>query len=415
MAFEKYPTRVRYEERGIPRELRFHAVLEESHETNTQVTKFPVQEGFEVSNHAIRLNRKLLLTVMFSNVVTDWTSTVSIPFMNNTYDTEFSNNNIRSAFEQLKWLVQSATLCDIDTNLGSYSNVVFTGVSTSSSAGRMDSMEVKLQGEELQVISSLNNTTPTEVVWEKVPAADVFRAQKIISAATGMPCDTTNIDRAYVMDNDNFTMTLNDATGNPYKFTNTYKGRLADGTVTTQKNIQELNYDGMSFKPPAITELSVFGIPDLGEIGEFVKSKAGGLTDTVNDWRKSKFGGPFVNCLLGGTAAFIDYERLLEDSWFGEKYRELSGHLIAINKFIDGAMNSVLGQCVVAAFPQGAEYAHEVTDLMEEIRANTDPAEVATVLREQQDKATEAAIEAAKEIELLKPFMSDSISKTGGA
>ena len=48
--------------------LNFDAVLAEDHMSKATITKFPVQEGFHVTNHSIRDNRVVSIRGSISNV-----------------------------------------------------------------------------------------------------------------------------------------------------------------------------------------------------------------------------------------------------------------------------------------------------------------------------------------------------------
>jgi len=53
--------------RSYTGEIRLHGVVSEDHSTNIELTKFPVQGGFEISNHVIKKNRQ----VTIEGVITD--------------------------------------------------------------------------------------------------------------------------------------------------------------------------------------------------------------------------------------------------------------------------------------------------------------------------------------------------------
>lgn len=145
------PAMIKYKSaEGIDQELRFHTVISEDHEAHSEITKFPVQTGFSVSNHAIRKNRKVIITGVISNTLIAGSKTAY----------QYSLNNQATVFRSMIDLVNNATLCEVVTNLSVYNPVVFNKFKTKQSAGKVDSMEFTITGEEIQVKSTLNRTAP---------------------------------------------------------------------------------------------------------------------------------------------------------------------------------------------------------------------------------------------------------------
>lgn len=141
--------------------LRFHAVMAEEHEASSRVTKFPIQSGFEVSNHAITENRKISIRGIVSNSVVFGAEEAHI----------YGGNNSRVMFDTLNKLVKQKKLCDVITNYGNYEDVLFTKLRTKLEAGKTDVMEFILSGEELQLGTTVNNTTPTLLVFTPLTVA----------------------------------------------------------------------------------------------------------------------------------------------------------------------------------------------------------------------------------------------------
>jgi hypothetical protein len=142
---------------GEEAEISFHAIISESHEVTTEITKFPVQTGFEISNHAIRHNRKVVIEAIVTNT----------PLVG---QVEYGTTNPSIyMFETLQVLVQSAIPCVLSTNLGFYEPVVFKKLTTKQAAGTMNSMQFTMTGEELQVQDSLNKTAPKKLDFTLVP------------------------------------------------------------------------------------------------------------------------------------------------------------------------------------------------------------------------------------------------------
>jgi hypothetical protein len=135
--------------------LRFHSVIAEDHSISSDITKFPVQTGFNISNHAIRRNRIVSITGVISNHLVVGSQEFH----------QYGGNNSRVMFETLEGLVRLATVCDVVTNYGNYTNVVFTKFKTKLSEGKTDVMEFTITGEEIQLASTIIGETPTLLVF----------------------------------------------------------------------------------------------------------------------------------------------------------------------------------------------------------------------------------------------------------
>lgn len=156
------PAMITYTVNGVEGKLRFHTVVSEAHEAYSDITKFPVQSGFMISNHAIRRNRVITLEGIISNTV----------LANTNNSITYSLNNSKTVFEEMEALVNSATICEVTTNLGNYSPVVFSKFITKQAAGLTDCMQFTIRGEEVQVRSILNKTAPKLISFTEVPPSE---------------------------------------------------------------------------------------------------------------------------------------------------------------------------------------------------------------------------------------------------
>lgn len=147
--------------------LRFHSVIAEEHEASTEITKFPAQTGFNISNHAIKKNRK----VTISGVVSNHLIIGSEEFH------EYGGNNSRIMFSTLRDLVRGAVPCEVTTNYDTYTPVIFTRFKTKLMAGKTDIMEFTITGEEVQLSTTTNGTTPTLLVF--TPLTDAERQARV--------------------------------------------------------------------------------------------------------------------------------------------------------------------------------------------------------------------------------------------
>ena len=129
-------------------EIRFHSVIFEDHEVSNEITKFPVQSGFNISNHSIRKNRKVNL----SAIVTDTQMLYSGEFYDYSKEGNGKDNSIsnsRRMHEMLTTLVREAVSCTVVTNLDTYTPVIFNRFKTKQEAGMTDAMTFILSGEEV--------------------------------------------------------------------------------------------------------------------------------------------------------------------------------------------------------------------------------------------------------------------------
>ena len=169
--------------------LRFHSVIAEDHSISTEITKFPVQSGFSISNHAIKKNRVVTITGVISNHLVIG----AVEFH------EYGGNNSRLMFSTLKDLVRGAIPCDVVTNYGNYSPVIFTKFKTKLQSGKTDIMEFTITGEEVQLASTVNGTTPNLLVFTPLTETErKARVEELIAAGLEVPQEavitTANVD-----------------------------------------------------------------------------------------------------------------------------------------------------------------------------------------------------------------------------
>lgn len=188
--FKPDKAQIVYEVDGVESTLRFHTVIAEEHEVTTQVTKFPVQSGFNISNHSIKMNRG----VTIKGAVTNHQVVGAETF--NTFDD--SRNVVRLMFSVLKDLVRGAIPCEVTTNFGKYKPVVFTRFSTKLVAGKTDMMEFTIRGEEIQLGTTVNGNKPNLLIF--TPLSDTKREARIseLTSAGYDVCDTAVLSEAIV-------------------------------------------------------------------------------------------------------------------------------------------------------------------------------------------------------------------------
>ena len=147
---------------GVTSVINFHTVESEDHEVTGEITKYPSQSGFLVSNHAIKRNRKVKLVGYISNNQVKGTKE------NHNYGT----NAIKTVFSSMQKLVQDATPCDVLTNFTSYSPVIFTKFSTKLEPGMTETAKFTISGEEVQIAKWDNGVAPMSVKFKPVVGED---------------------------------------------------------------------------------------------------------------------------------------------------------------------------------------------------------------------------------------------------
>jgi len=168
------PARIEYTIGGAKQVIRFHSVISEAHEASSEITKFPVQTGFQISNHAIRHNRKVSIEAIISNTL--------IAGAKNSYQYSTTDNS-KTIFKTLNDLVNLKISATVITNLGIYTPVIFTSFRNKQQAGMVDSIKLMLVGEEIQESTAINGVSPSPVSWKVMSKeAALARAEDLRNA-----------------------------------------------------------------------------------------------------------------------------------------------------------------------------------------------------------------------------------------
>ncbi len=139
----------------------FHAVIFEEHLTEAEITAYPVQEGFHVSNHSIRKNRTISISGLISNILLEGSKSGSIDYGSK------ATSTVKAVFDAL---INTGVECRVVTNLGYYSPVVFKRFKTKQKEGLVDSMSFTVTGEEIIKVDVDNNAAATELSFTEVPS-----------------------------------------------------------------------------------------------------------------------------------------------------------------------------------------------------------------------------------------------------
>lgn len=167
--------------------LKFHTVVSEAHQAVSEITKFPVQSGYEISNNVIRKNRILTIEGVISNLQMA---------SSKTYYKYSETDNAKAVFEALESLVSDGTPCEVVTNLGRYNPVVFTSFNTKQAAGLVDSMHFTISGEELQIASNLNTSGAKSLPFQELTGAEYDLRVEALKEAKFEVCGDATISEA---------------------------------------------------------------------------------------------------------------------------------------------------------------------------------------------------------------------------
>lgn len=174
--------------------IRFHAVIHEDHSVVADITKYPVQTGFEISNNVIRRNRKISIKALITNT--------PIAGARNAF--EYSTNNAKTVFDTLQSLVQSAEPCEVLTNLGIYNPVIFTKFQTQQKLGMVDGIEINLEGQEVQVADTVRGTVPKVLSFSLLSASEADAREGILRDSGIAVCDCSEISEANMKTGEDF-------------------------------------------------------------------------------------------------------------------------------------------------------------------------------------------------------------------
>jgi len=333
-------------------EIRFHAVMVEEHSAQTQITKFPVQNGFEISNHAIKKNRKVTIEGIFTNTL-----------LKDTDQIKYSENDSKTMFEVLESLVQASAICEVITNLGIYTPVVFTTFKTKQEAGMVDAMRFTISGEEIQVSEVTSKTAPKQLVFTEVPPeARQSYIDKLTSAGIAVDegisliTDDTILSTAEVFLGEDFSMESVLPSGELYDVT--LVNTACDGK-------SGFTYDVFTSNTNVFTEL---GDVAGGLLGDLNIPLIPSVTDLVGG-----FNG-VTNCLLNGSSNVLvkEAEKYI-DTAMGVLDKSIYGAKQDIIRLgTNDAMQSLIGtglDCVAASASDvlGAGEASSVDEAVDEL------------------------------------------------
>ena len=219
--------------------IRFHAVIHEDHTVVADITKYPVQTGFEISNNVIRRNRKVNIKALITNT--------PLAGAKNAY--EYSTNNAKTVFETLQSLVQSAEPCEVLTNLGIYNPVIFTKFQTQQKLGMIDGIEINLEGQEVQVADTVRGTVPKVLSFSLLSASEADARANVLRNTGIDVCDCFELSEAKMKTGEDFKIEGKNEFGQT--ITTTYIGTGLD-PVTGEQGYDIHTSDTKMYSPGGI-------------------------------------------------------------------------------------------------------------------------------------------------------------------
>lgn len=306
---------------GAVQVIRFHTVISEGHDAKNVITSYPVQDGFNISQHSVRQNRKVAIEGIFTNSLLEGSGMV-----------EYSRtNNSKEMFKVLQSLVQSSTVCKVVTNLGVYHPVVFVAFQTTQKEGMVDSMQFSISGEEVQIASVVAATLPRPLDFKVLSSAEKQNLGKLWRDSGLKLADEMIVSKATHTLGKDFMVETNDISGESFNvhyvaknyddLSKTYTYEQSSDAPLSEKASEAISggYTVAGYEIPNITEESIIKYStDLAigftgcVIGGAVDLATGYVRKTIDDAVDSvtdeilnliKIGGTILSNPLAGMAA----------------------------------------------------------------------------------------------------------------
>lgn len=306
---------------GAVQVIRFHTVISEGHDAKNVITSYPVQDGFNISQHSVRQNRKVAIEGIFTNSLLEGSGMV-----------EYSRtNNSKEMFKVLQSLVQSSTVCKVVTNLGVYHPVVFVAFQTTQKEGMVDSMQFSISGEEVQIASVVAATLPRPLDFKILSSAEKQNLGKLWEDSGLKLVDEMIVSKATHTLGKDFMVETNDISGESFNvhyvaknyddLSKTYTYEQSSDALLSEKASEAISggFTIAGYETPTITEESIIKYStDLAigftgcVIGGAVDLATGYVRKTIDDAVDSvtdeilnliKIGGTILSNPLAGMAA----------------------------------------------------------------------------------------------------------------
>ena len=295
--------------------LRFHSVVVEDHKISAEVTGFPAQTGFVVSNHSIVKNDVISIV----GIVTD------TPIYGTDTFHQFGLDNKKIAFATMRALVRNSTPCKVRTNLGTYVNVIFTGFSTKTDKDWVNAMQFKFTGEAIQPSTSKDSTTPALVAFGTLN--DTAREARVTALANAgfFVDDTATISEAKVDLGGSFSLDSFNFAGIPLTTVFEHMGMdAASGKQRFRLHTSDIMNAIADVEERAISTITTYAnnvdLPELPDLGmskgaseaaaclsdravDSISSRASGYINTSSGYLKESIYGAISGIILIDTNA----------------------------------------------------------------------------------------------------------------
>ena len=237
---------------GVEQRIDFHAVIFEDHQTEAEITKYPVQTGIHVSNHSIRKNRIVSLEGLITN-----TMIKGAKHADHDYGLQ-ATNAVKTVMDAL---INTGTECRVVTNLGTYNPVVFKRFKTKQQKGLVDSMQFNITGEEIIKVDVETGGAANRILFSEVPSIERPAVVEELATAGVVVNDTDKLLQGSAKVGEDFVIKNEEASGveveTTYKFigTNPTSGVPIYGIHLGENTVPVTGYPGQGV--PAVLDISV--------------------------------------------------------------------------------------------------------------------------------------------------------------
>lgn len=143
----------------IKGEVVFDSIVSEQHEVENEVTEFPVDSGFVISDHTIRKNRVLALEIVSVRHAFEGRRVQGSRLLTGNV------NKVKEDFDLLTSMVQDGIRCNVVTILGAYTNCAIRKMKTKQDVNSSTVMRASLILKEMNVVGE-DPTTSKQALFD---------------------------------------------------------------------------------------------------------------------------------------------------------------------------------------------------------------------------------------------------------
>ena len=357
------PATITFYANNRPHVLRFHTVITESHESNSEITKYPIQSGFVITNHAIRKNRKIHIEGIVSNTL----------LANHRTSYNYGTQSAKTVFKAIQELVSSSIECTVTTNLGIYYPVIFNKFSVVQQQTTIDCIHFNLYGEELQVRTALNKTGPNEAVFKKVADSEYQSRLDALNALGLSVSEGALISETTVNLGESFVFKERNEAGEIFNVTYIYRGNdPTTGNYQYEQHSSDTNSVGSSGGSVGVQSIGIQSVSKLIDTNKFSSVTSSclksGLDDIISG-AASDIVEDFLDATVGRALKTI-YGFLNQTITLGTEGDSIGGAII--NMGIDCVVQGVKESSKVKPPDLREEAAKYATDASEYVRGAKD-------------------------------------------